>query len=599
MSSETQPKDFAEVLDALPPSIHWQVRGWRVVQDELGTTGTSVDRVAELAPIWFRRQANGELQPLFGFSGEGEGAALKKCVNALDEKQWERIEKRSTESPSAMVRATFSDFLWATRGFRRGKKAHSFAKQAIEAHLSVARQLRSSPEAELLALESCRLAASIALEIRQPESALDAVTLVHELVDAIKEQPRYPLGVLLAASHVVRDACKGLARTELGEHAKVALQAMLRSLLEFMPDNSPAESSPEGRDVLEERMNLEAQLGMAGAGTLRLRVGESFATQAHDRAAASDFILAGAFADHAMRVFANEGATERAEEMKRLLREWNEQSLPQMGVFTVSVQIPVELVKGWIADVLLRETLAERIRCAFESGPLIPDWLQVEKNALERAEEFPLLADMPVVSTVDGRPVDRQSDGRLDFVRREWQMSIEIGAAHWWARLSTELCKTEGFSERFTEDLLRSGILPLDRAGLARRALEASRANDCVVACYLLPPILESCLRNFLGRSGVDMNGLRAGLLSERLLGEPFSNNPDSQIAIRTKEALGIDLWNWYRVVLVDEAAGFNLRNRVAHGLLTDDECTPHTVSLLTLGLAALLTLAPASDERT
>jgi hypothetical protein len=78
------------------------------------------------------------------------------------------------------------------------------------------------------------------------------------------------------------------------------------------------------------------------------------------------------------------------------------------------------------------------------------------------------------------------------------------------------------------------------------------------------------------------------GKIQERTLGVLFDDDRSSNLVQKAIAVLGEDLWSWYKSVLFDERS-LNLRNRAAHGLLADRECTVETSQTLLLGLLALL----------
>ena len=91
---------------------------------------------------------------------------------------------------------------------------------------------------------------------------------------------------------------------------------------------------------------------------------------------------------------------------------------------------------------------------------------------------------------------------------------------------------------------------------------------------HLLVPQLEHALRNILRQSGIATTSLAPdGIETENDLSWLLDHD-------KTREVLG-ETNVFHLKCLLDERVGFNLRNRVAHGLLNDGEA--HASQLLYL----------------
>jgi hypothetical protein len=121
-------------------------------------------------------------------------------------------------------------------------------------------------------------------------------------------------------------------------------------------------------------------------------------------------------------------------------------------------------------------------------------------------------------------------------------------------------------SEDFITIASRSPIVPTDRRRLMGRALFAGYDNDFVSALHILVPQIEHIVRWHLKAVGVRTTTLdREGIENE--------NGFSSLIEIpEVKQIFGEDLAFELKALFCD-AFGPNLRNELAHGLLTDEEC--------------------------
>jgi tetratricopeptide (TPR) repeat protein len=112
----------------------------------------------------------------------------------------------------------------------------------------------------------------------------------------------------------------------------------------------------------------------------------------------------------------------------------------------------------------------------------------------------------------------------------------------------------------------RSPIVPTDRKRLFGLALFAGYDNDFVVALHILVPQIEHMVRWHLKNAGVKTTTLNTdGLETENGLSKLIELPEVTQI-------FGEDLAFEFKALFCD-AFGPNLRNELAHGLLTDQEC--------------------------
>ena len=117
-----------------------------------------------------------------------------------------------------------------------------------------------------------------------------------------------------------------------------------------------------------------------------------------------------------------------------------------------------------------------------------------------------------------------------------------------------------------TLDFLCQSVLFADsRDGLLREGLLAYEREDFVNAIHVLVPQGEHILRNFLVLLNIpplktvrNHPGIMDAKSMNDILGEP-----------RVREAMTKNLWRYLYVLYIDKKGGFNLRNDLAHGLLT------------------------------
>jgi hypothetical protein len=118
----------------------------------------------------------------------------------------------------------------------------------------------------------------------------------------------------------------------------------------------------------------------------------------------------------------------------------------------------------------------------------------------------------------------------------------------------------------FIDLALESPIVPKDRAGLFAKALFAGYDRDFVTASHLLIPQIEHMVRTHLKQSGaqttnLDKNGIENENGMSTLIDHPNAEQVFGKNVIFELRALFCD------------SNGPNLRNELAHGLLSEDGC--------------------------
>ena len=120
--------------------------------------------------------------------------------------------------------------------------------------------------------------------------------------------------------------------------------------------------------------------------------------------------------------------------------------------------------------------------------------------------------------------------------------------------------------EAFESLAAQSVFVPPGRVGMFGRALSAGVEGDFLVSTYLLPPLIEHAVLVLLLRRGVVSGPLTEEEASRRYgLNSTLRGDLGGEVA----DALGADVHFSLAALLVDRF-GSNLRNAVAHGLLSD-----------------------------
>jgi lysyl-tRNA synthetase class 1 len=124
--------------------------------------------------------------------------------------------------------------------------------------------------------------------------------------------------------------------------------------------------------------------------------------------------------------------------------------------------------------------------------------------------------------------------------------------------------------------------------------LSAYAQGDFVKAIHVLVPQVEHILRIFFGHLGIPTRKTvrnKPGITDVKNMNEILGD-------ARMQEKLTENLWRYLTLVYIDRKGGLNLRNDLAHGLVSPDSFNKHVADLVFHTLLALsLMRAPKKSE--
>lgn len=289
---------------------------------------------------------------------------------------------------------------------------------------------------------------------------------------------------------------------------------------------------------------------------------------------------------------------ERIDEIHRLLLQRQKRSHDEMGSISHDVEIGAfrehaqKLVKG-------RDLRTAIILLATSVSPLDPNEHRKAVTKLAKDHPISFLFSASVVDR-EGRVIGhRPSLLTTDPDQQEtalWaEMVHQASTINWPFRLQSFIdpCRLQIWGEhqpriRDLRFLVESHpFVPRGHEHSFARGFHAGFEGDFLGVAYYLVPQVESSIRYVLERRGIITSKLDNKLIQEVRSLEKLLMEPE------TNQALGEDHVFELRGILTEEFGG-NLRNRLAHGLLSDGECYSAAVMhlwwlLLRLCVAPLL----------
>ncbi len=494
------------------------------------------------------RQPGGE--PRFP-DGLPPGAATTAGLAAL--------AARVTNTTSARVRARLADILWESNseGHRRA------AVLAPAAYLDLARLLRRAPRdpiRDLQITDALRRSGELAIATGKRQVA-DAIAA--EVLDCLEEAlADRSLGTVVDTALSVRGIRSRLTSAQM-EYILDRLQFAME-----LWRKEDRRTPPFQLDLLHE-VRRELLLTLKRQADARAEDLDAAADLAEFAASVGSGSVAREYLDRAI------GYAERGQASPQVLNGYRSRrrqavraGMAEMKPLVVRGTLPRPLSAALDAQrrALARMPLPRLIECLAHSFLVTPD--QCTKMARWAETNTPFTASVPhsVVSgpgsTVGpGRDQERVFDmGRLMLV------ASDSSLVHVWADLRS---RTDVVPADVAAYLAGIGTVAEESTPLIAHALRLAWEEDYASALHILVPQLEGALRHLLEKAGHDpmRRRPRDPQVTEEITLSSIIQGLVAAEAMTTDEA-------WLTHLVLDEPAGLNFRNRVAHGLVVLAELT-------------------------
>lgn len=260
------------------------------------------------------------------------------------------------------------------------------------------------------------------------------------------------------------------------------------------------------------------------------------------------------------------GMHEDAARIERTITQRAEDAQAEMGVFETSYELKKEDVEQWSSQFIAENANKSLTRIA---GRFIVREKETKDRLQKIGAEAPLFSMLSSsIMNSDGFTVASVGSIEEDVDGRAIQHAATIFAQQSpWLHLALEKIK-EQFSldiKALMEMIIASPLFPLRRHQLVREGVEAWLAKDAIKATHILVPQIEAALRELLKILGgavmvpdADIGGFKAIGLGQVLNHSIF------------KEKISTDIRFHFRV-LYNDPRGLNVRNELAHGLISPE----------------------------
>jgi hypothetical protein len=456
------------------------------------------------------------------------------------------------------LRARITDVLWLREG------DHLMAETAVESYLKSSSRLAKMAKWHPF-LESVKRATNLARSLKNPNLLAKCVAFIESFLDDSGDGGDSAAAVLMELLQEFRE----------GDPAKYARLAKQMALIaEKRNDWNSAHwcwTIKAKWHAIENDAEKEREARVRAAKTFERSAEDArsrtqpppsyIAATAHLRDAIADYRRIGGMQDHVKILQAK-------------LLDYEGHIDEEMG--TISVSMDITPLVDVATDAVKGKTILQALYAlAFIIDP--PKVSDLEKGALDTMKQsFKYLVDEKKVNQ-DGkvtakRPAVNPNDQKTsDVALRSAIMERANMHRHLVAGASIKSARDQINREHQVrvEELLPlvtyNVFVPPGREKIFAIGLYAGLTGDFLIALHLLIPQLENSLRYLLTQRGIITS-----MLTDELVQDEY---PLTTIIYFTdlKEILGEDLTFDLQGVLVDRF-GFNLRNRVAHGLINFDE---------------------------
>jgi len=259
------------------------------------------------------------------------------------------------------------------------------------------------------------------------------------------------------------------------------------------------------------------------------------------------------------------GLKEDAEKFQIAAKNKGEEAKGQMVRHRHSVEIPGEEMEAFLEEITAGDLDATMTRIAVNFLPRLDDIRKLLEDTKEQAK---LLSMVPVAKMGENQVIARAGSIESDPVARMmFQMtdSLKWTALFLGKAMDRMREKYEFTSKTVLPLLFHSPLFDPDRTFLLEQGIDAYLADDHVKAIHVFMPQIEHCMRRLLAMLGKPTNKHRRSDLSvmiEKSLNDILESEPTIQ------NCLGDDTTFYLRVFLCDPR-GFNVRNDIAHGLMS------------------------------
>jgi hypothetical protein len=518
------------------------------------------------------RKAGERFAPMVGYT-DGEVFPDKK---KFSKDQIEYYKERAHQSKNPIMSSRYCDIIWEL------ERDPIYVKLAIDWYLECVPQYLNNGWQNEVA-DSLTRATELSLNINDRVKIDEVKIKVLKTLQKLAESKEYRFCLELT------DAMLDMKMYCTIEDFEAVFKIVQDGSLHYK--NNVKDSFHLQRSFLWRLVNLKKVIGkIEESRQHRIEIAQSYEEEAEWKlknypqgASVSASIL-----QDAIKSYSDLGNSKKVKELKIKLKERTGMSMKNdMKILVIPIEISRNAIESFV-NPWLNMSLNDALRAIANDNRLIPDIDHIRIQTEEQKKIAPLSFYIPRVSIRDDNPVfTSKSEAEIfdDQMRQNIARFYQISSAITSIAIESLVKKNDLNAQNMLSFLRSSGVYQEEQLKMISIGLERYFKGDYVSSIHVLIPRLEAILRQILGRLGEPMTTFKEDSVQERTL-------DDILRVSKMEKFLGENIWYYLKVFLVDKI-GDNLRNDMAHGLLTIDRCTKNTVTTVVHLLLVLTRFSP------
>lgn len=569
------------------------------------------DRLACLIVVYSTITGSGEQRNrITGFAGYSDGSTFPD-PDAFSPETMQYFQDRAEQVSNPVLKARYSDLLWEKSSLNRGQK-YQYALRAIEAYLESARRFATSPELshQLEMISAFDQAMHLSIAIANKDLLARTVKAIIALIDERERDEsnreeasseRWTLELCVLLLYVKRQR---RFRDLVDEATLTQVQEVADRLSVHFSQKGEYQGQRSFLDVATEAATLRSDA--AAVYTLQLRKAQSWATEAQVNEQRQRYIAAAASYEDAVEHFEKmrdsiamiseqrSNLASRAADLKQKIREMYRLGRNEKYY---SLEHPISIsaddLEPLLTNILSPQTLNDTLKRIASEGSLLPNVSLAEEQAKDAFGKS-VLSLIPMRSLRDDMAIAEftTDEERLkNAIDHNLLIYIELKSNFLLTTLFTRLREQRGLNaENLLEYFDAWGLIEEDNREFIRIGIERYFAGDFVSALHILVPQFEDVLRTVFEKVGEPPIKRRKGQAGWEM--ETFGAFLKRPLV---ESVLAREIREYIRLVMT-EPTGWNLRNRIAHGLIEPRYCARYVADTV-LHLFLILTLIHISRE--
>ena len=522
--------------------------------------------IVESSAFLFRESRNKEstwgtyFAPMMSAKKDDGSDFFSPDIKDLDADAVAHWEERARTCANLVMRARYSDLVWDLKRVITGPRPDpEYARIAIDSYLKAADAKLYSME--VVGIQWLSRALDLSLSISDGDRTKRVVEFMFEFYDRIAQSQFIGTWLFLF------DNLYGQKFISPGQESRII--ANLETMLAKTSDTTASDAGvhvtldPWGAEAAARRLAKHYQRHNDKPSSERVikAYGGAFEYMAREASP----MLAMAWLQPVIERYEQEGLKGDAEQLQLMSAEKGKNIASDLKEISTKVELKKEDV-----DKLVEHLLGGDLKGAFGriAEYFIPKVGAARKLLDQMRTDAPLLSTIPInVLASDGHTtarigsLDEDADGRLHKQLAETIGFYQPFLVHVLAKLRERYAPP---TESILDFLCESPLFAENRSGLLQDGLLAYEKEDFVKAIHVLVPQIEQILRSFLGHLGrPTLKTVRnhPGLMDAKSMNDILGDE-------HMRKVLTENLWRYLEVVYIDKR-GLNLRNDLAHGLLS------------------------------